>query len=79
MDPLRTLMERLSWMAPPLALAVALALVLAALYTALAARPLWALPLYWLLSGAGLLAGQVIATVGPRWLLPRVTPSGRES
>lgn len=68
MDFVHSLMERLSWMAPPLALALALALVVAAVYTAVAARPLWALPLYWLLGLAGLLAGQVIATVGLRWL-----------
>ena len=68
MDPLRSLLERLSWMAPPLALVVALALVIAALYTALAARPLWALPLSGLVSVAGLVTGQVVATVGPRWL-----------
>jgi hypothetical protein len=55
-------------MAPPLGLALALALIVALVYAVVAARPLWALPFYWLLAVAGLLGGQAIAALGLRWL-----------
>lgn len=63
-----SLLQRLSWMAPPLGLVLVLALIVALVYAVVAARPLWALPFYWLLAVAGLLGGQAIAALGLRWL-----------
>lgn len=68
MTALRALLGHLSWMSPSLGLALAAALVTALIYTAVAARPLRELPLYWGLALAGFAAGQAVASKGLRWL-----------
>lgn len=68
MDRVQSVLAHLSWMSPALGLALAAGLVLALVYAVVAARPLWALPLYWCLSMAGFAVGQAVALKGPRWL-----------
>lgn len=68
MNALRTLLEHLSWMSPPVGLALVAALVVALVYAVLTSRPLRELPFYWGLALAAFAGGQAIALKGWRWL-----------
>lgn len=65
-DAWHALWESLSWMSPPLGLALGAGLVAALVYAFVTSRPLWMVPLYWLLALAGYAAGQAIAAHGLR-------------
>ncbi len=65
---LRAQLGHLSWMSPPMGLALAVALAAALVYAVIAVRQWRALPLYWALAFAALAAGQVVARHGPRWM-----------
>ena len=61
------LFEHLSWMSPPLGLALAASLVVALAYAVLALLPWRLVPLCWVLALAGLAGGQAIAGGGLRF------------
>jgi hypothetical protein len=65
-DAWHSLWDSLSWMSPPLGLALGAGLVAALVYALISARPLRMVPLYWLLALAGYAAGQAIAAHGLR-------------
>src|SRR5689334_17895521 len=60
------LWDSLSWMSPPLGLALGAALAAALIYALVTSRPLRIVPLHWLVALAGYAAGQAIAARGLR-------------